>query len=58
MKSNQLRKQHIKSFSKLSLYDRLSWAFSQNHFLAHFMNDEAKKLNKLIRKNGKKYFGS
>lgn len=58
MKSSQLRKQHVQSFDKLSLSDRLSWAFSQNHFLSHFMSDRAKKINKIIRRNGKKYFGS
>lgn len=58
MKSIQLRKQHIKVFSKLSLDERLSWSFSQNNFLSRFMNAEAKKLNEFIRKNGKKYFGS
>lgn len=58
MKSDQLRKHHIESFAKLNIYDRLFWAFSQNRFLSQFMNTEAKNINKNIRKNGKKYFGS
>lgn len=58
MKSDRLRKHHIESFAKLSIYDRLFWAFSQNRFLSQFMNTEAKDINKNIRKNGKKYFRS
>jgi hypothetical protein len=58
MQSDKLRKQHIQSFGKLSLTERLSWAFRQNKFLAQFRDAKAKRLNKAIRRNGKKYFES
>jgi len=56
MKSEQLRKHHIQSFSKLNLFGRLSWAFAQNKFLSQFMNSQARSINKNMRRNGKKYF--
>ncbi|OPX28757.1 MAG: hypothetical protein B1H08_05275, partial [Candidatus Omnitrophica bacterium 4484_171] len=56
MRSNQLQKHHIQSFAKLSIYERLSWAFSQYKFLYRFMNTQSKKINKDIRRNGKRYF--
>ncbi len=58
MKSEQLRKHHVRAFAKLSLFDRLSWAFAQRRFLSRFMNSEARNINKNIRRNDKKYFGS
>ncbi len=57
MKHNQTRKHHIQSFAKLSIYERLDWAFSQSLFLYRFMDSQAKRTNKNIRKNGKRYFG-
>lgn len=56
MQSEQLRKHHIQSFSKLTLSERLDWALGQHQFLAKFMGTEEKKLNKKIRRHGKKYF--
>ncbi len=58
MENERLQEQHIQSFAKLSLRERLAWAFSQNLFFSRFMNAKAKKINKNIRKNGKKYFSS
>jgi hypothetical protein len=56
MKSEQIRKHHIESFAKLSLSKRLAWAFSQEQFLDRFMNAESAKVNRKLRRNGKKYF--
>ncbi len=56
MDSYQLRKHHIKAFSKLSLSERLSWIFAQRQFLSRFMDREARQINRKIRRNGKKYF--
>lgn len=56
MQSEELRKQHIKSFAKLSLSERLSWAFAQGEFLARFMDAKARRLNRKLRRNGKQYF--
>jgi len=58
MQSHQLRKKHIQSFAKLPLSERLSWAFEQSQFFAQFMDPEAKRINKKLRRNEKKYFGS
>jgi len=58
MKSEQLEKHHIRAFVKLSLFERLSWAFAQRQFLSRFMNTEARNINKNIRRKDKKYFGS
>lgn len=57
MQSKQLRKNHILSFTKLTLSERLSWVLAQHQFLARFMSPEAKQINKNIRRHGKKYFG-
>ncbi len=57
MKNNQLQKRHIQSFADLSLYDRLSWSFSQSRFFSGFMDNKVKQISKNTRKNGKKYFG-
>jgi len=57
MQSKQLRKQHIQSFAKLTLSERLSWVLAHNQFLAQFMDSEAKRTNRKIRCHGKKYFG-
>lgn len=56
MNSGQLRKQHLQSFNKLTLTQRLNWAFSQHRFFTQFMDASAKKLNKNLRRYGKKYF--
>lgn len=56
MNSSQLRRQHLQSFNKLTLTQRLNWAFSQHRFLAQFMDENAKKLNRNLRRYGKKYF--
>ena len=56
MQSKQLQKHHLLTFMKLSLSNRLSWAFAQNWFLVQFMDPEAKSINKKIRQNGKRYF--
>lgn len=53
----EIRKHHIQSFAKLTLSERLSWAFEQNLFLGRFLDGDAKRINKKIRRNGKKYFG-
>jgi len=55
MRNEQLRKQHIEAFAKLSLSERLSWSFMQHRFLSGFMNVKAKQINKNIRRNGKLY---
>jgi hypothetical protein len=57
MQSAELRRRHIQSFEKLTLSERLDWALGQHCFFAGFMGQEAKKLNKKIRRHGKKYFG-
>jgi len=54
--SRQIRRQHIAAFLKLDLTERLSWALSQGQFLARFMDAKAKRTNRLVRQNGKKYF--
>lgn len=56
MRSDELRKQHLKSFTKLSLSERLSWSLGHARFLAQFMSPKAKRINKKIRRHGKKYF--
>ncbi|MDP8230098.1 MAG: hypothetical protein P9L93_03240 [Candidatus Gorgyraea atricola] len=56
MDSYKLREHHIKSFSKLSLSERLSWIFAQRQFLSRFMDPEARQISRKIRRNGKKYF--
>jgi len=56
MKSDQLRNHHIESFSKLTLSERLAWAFAQHQFLSQFMDTEAKLISKKTRRYGKKYF--
>jgi hypothetical protein len=56
MQSKQLIIHHLNSFSKLSLADRLAWAFDHHRFLSRFMDAKAKQLNRIIRRNGKKYF--
>ena len=56
MQSDKLRKQHIQSFAKLSLCERLFWAFDQHQLLTRFMNPTAKRINKNMRRNAKKYF--
>ena len=56
MKSSQLRKHHLLSFAKLSITEKLFWAFNQARFLVNFKDAKAKKLNKKLRRNGKKYF--
>jgi len=56
MQSEQLRTHHIKSFSKLSLSERLNWVFAQHQFLSQVMDPEAKRINRKIRRHGKKYF--
>jgi len=56
MKSNDLQKQHFKSFAKLSLSERISWALGQGWFLAGFMDEKAKRINRKLRRDGKKYF--
>ncbi|MBU0467612.1 MAG: hypothetical protein KKD07_10095 [Candidatus Omnitrophica bacterium] len=57
-KSETIRKQHIRSFEKMNYLDRLVWAFSQNQTLSGFMTPESKRINRKLRKKGKKYFGS
>jgi hypothetical protein len=56
MQSAEMRKNHIRAFQKLSITERLSWAFGHYAFCAGFMDKKAKKINKIIRKRGKKYF--
>lgn len=56
MQSKQLRRHHIKSFSKLSLSERLTWVFAQRQFLSRFMDSEAKLISRNINRNDKKYF--
>ena len=56
MESKELREKHIRTFARLSLSERLSWAFTQNTFLRRFLNTKTKRINKLLRRNGKKYF--
>lgn len=58
MNSRQLQKHHLRAFARLSLSERLSRSFSHYHFLSRFMNAAAREINKQIRKDGKKYFGS
>lgn len=56
MQNYKLEKHHIQSFNKLSISERLSWAFTQSQFLSRFMDTDAKSINKNIRRNGKRYF--
>jgi hypothetical protein len=56
MRSEELRKHHIRSFKKISISSRLSWAFMQSQFFAGFMDAQAKRASKTLRRNGKKYF--
>jgi hypothetical protein len=56
MQSDQLRNHHIRSFSKLSLSERLTWIFTQHQFLSQFMDPKAKLINRNIRRHDKKYF--
>lgn len=56
MRPDKLREHHIQSFAKLSLSERLSWAFAQYQFLTQFMDAKAKYINQNIRRHGKKYF--
>lgn len=56
MQSSELRRNHIVAFRKLSIAERLSWAFSHYAFCTGFMDKEARRINKIIRKRGKKYF--
>ena len=56
MQSKELQTQHMKSFAKLSLSKRLSWAFAQGEFFARFMDSKAKQVNRKLRRNGKRYF--
>jgi hypothetical protein len=57
MQNKQLRKQHIQSFARLTLSERLTWVLTQHRFLAQFMNPEAKQVSRNIKRHGKKYFG-
>ena len=57
MKSEALRKQHYESFARLSISERLNWAFEHGMYFRRFMDDEAKRINKRMRRHGKKYFG-
>lgn len=57
MQSAELRKHHIQSFAKLTLSERFTWVLSHQQFLAQFMDSEAKRTNRKIRRHGKKYFG-
>jgi len=57
MNSSELRKKHFESFAKLSISQRLSWAFNHSQFFRRFMDSEARALNKKFRRQGKKYFG-
>lgn len=56
MQSSELQKHHIQSFDKLTISERLSLSFAQGQFLRRFMGIEARKLNKTLRRHGKKYF--
>lgn len=56
MQSEELQKQHLRSFAKLSLSKRLSWALGQGCFFARFMDSKAKEINRKLRRNGKRYF--
>ena len=56
MKSTQLRAQHLKYFAKLPLSERLSWALGQGWFFAGFMDEKARRINRKLRRDGKKYF--
>ena len=58
MKSENLRKKHFESFQKLTLSERLNWAFEQAWFLAQFMTPKARLINQKYRRHGKKYFTS
>lgn len=56
MNSDQLRGQHIRSFSRLSLSERLAWVFAQNQFVRQFMDTKSMLISKNIHRNGKEYF--
>ena len=56
MQSEELREQHLKSFAKLSLTRRLFWALGQGWFFAGFMDAKARRINRKLRRDGKKYF--
>ena len=56
MQSKELQKHHLQSSAKLTLSERLSWAFAQGEFFARFMDSEARQINRKLRRNGKRYF--
>lgn len=56
MKPPTLRKQHIQSFSRLTISERLAWSFIQNQILASFRDSKARRIAKNIRRYGKRYF--
>ncbi|MBU4311137.1 MAG: hypothetical protein KJ706_00245 [Candidatus Omnitrophica bacterium] len=56
MKIDRLRDQHIRSFLKLSLSERLAWVFAQNQFIRQFMDPRSRLISKKIRRHGKEYF--
>ena len=46
IQSEQLRKEHIESFARLSLSERFTWVFRHGQFLADFMDSEAQRIKK------------
>lgn len=57
MTSNQLRKRHIQTFSKLTLSERLFWSFTQGQFFSRFSDARARGIRKKLRQGTKRYFG-